>query len=136
MNALLLYVIAVSFPLTIQGLQIVNLPKDPTNGPELCGHICSGVEKWSAGNGWFNPFEAAQEKVAKVVNISACKFLSAPVVTVTTSNEGSGHDVCPSLIVRRVHESSILVYSVDSATVKEMRRTRCDVHWIATGFIC
>jgi hypothetical protein len=135
MIALLLCVIAVIVPPTLQGsVQVVNLPENPV-GPENCTHVCSGVQKWNVGifywvdSGWYSG------KVYRSVDISACGFVSPPIITVTSSG-GSG--ICPGLTVQSasIYSTRFRVYSINDVTVSDMKRIHCDINWIASGFNC
>jgi len=138
MIALLLCVIAVIVPPTLQGsVQVVNLPENAV-GPEPCTHVCSGVQKWNVGVFYWVDSSYYPGKVYRSVDISACGFVTPPVITVTTSRAGgAGYlGICPGLTVHDVSSTDFDVYSINDATSSDMKRIRCDINWTASGFNC
>ena len=135
----MLCVIAVIVPPTLQdSVQVVNLPENAV-GPEPCTHVCSGVQKWDEAFGryYWDDSGAYPGKVWRLVDISACKFVSPPVITVTTVRATDGdYGICPGLAVHDVSSTRFSVYSVNDATASDMRRIRCDINWTAAGFNC
>jgi hypothetical protein len=141
MIALLLCVIAVIVPPTLQApVQLVNLPDDAV-GPKNCKHVCSGVQKWDVpfgdGDYWIDS-GTFPGKVWRGVDISACKFVSPPLITMTTSRAsgGGGSGICPSLTVYIVDSTYVVVYSVNDATSSDMKKIHCNINWTASGFNC
>ena len=113
---------------------------DTPNGekhPEPCALICSGISRhddtthsWSY-LGWRN------WKLGKRVDVSECGFVSDPVITATTrvSQTGNGKN-CPSVTTEQLWMPN-LFYAISTGeyTVEDASK-QCDIHWIATGYIC
>ena len=115
-------------------LKILDTP-DGGTGPAPCALICSGVGKYD-GTGLYKwgSFHLTPTKAYKNVDMSGCDFVAPPVVTATVKSKW--WSLCPSISGGYTNGSWFQVHTVEDATPDEMRRKKCSIHWIATGYNC
>ena len=125
---LLMMILIVSHTLSSE-LKILNLPEEQT-GPAPCALTCSGVSRYSeTGNyGWRS---YAGSKSLKIADIAGCGFVSVPVVTVSVKSP-----YCPLIQISFVRNKLLVLITVEDATPGNMISGKCDVNWIATGYVC
>ena len=120
---------------TISDQKILSLPGGQT-GPGPCARTCSGVDTGS--DTWWNwpdQHGKASGKAYKNTDIAECGFVTVPVATAATRGPSYSR-YCPSIRVRGVYSTSLFFITFEDSTPSNMVREKCDVHWIATGYIC
>ena len=134
----LLLVAMLAAPTLQSELKILDTPYDGT-GPEPCAVTCSGIARWDTPGdyGWkdargsYNPGKAYM-----MVRTRGCNFVSSPLITVTTKSWWDG--LCPAVtqITQPAWSSLFYVMTVENTAAEVMKKRKCDIVWIATGYIC
>ena len=117
-------------------LKILDTPDNNTH-PLPCALICSGIDKHdeTGDHEWRNNrWPWSPDKAYKTVNMTGCGFVSPPVVTATIKSQW--WSLCPSIAEDYVMSLGFFVHTEENATAEEMRKKKCDIHWIATGYNC
>ena len=131
-----LLLLTLSLPVLSTQVKILNTPNDRKDHPSECALTCSGVAPYDKNNfyGWKT---WGSGEAYKRINIAGCGFIRAPVVTATLSGYYLGGDKrCPSVYINIFSRKFFHITTVENASVKAMMDNRCDVYWIATGFVC
>ena len=120
---------------TISDQRILSLP-DGQTGPAPCARTCSGVASYkdTGDNRWWD-WPLNRGKAYKITDIAECGFVTVPVATAATRGPYYSR-YCPSIRVRGVYSTRLFFITFEDATPSDMVREKCDVHWIATGYIC
>ena len=118
-------------------LKILDTPNGGTH-PTPCTITCSGIGRWNeSGDDKWGDSTWYPRKAYKIVDMSGCNFVSAPVVTSSTQFQGfKKSHLCPSITQLAVSKSLFYVYTVEDATALEMRIKECDIYWVATDYNC
>ena len=121
------------------GQKILNLPYDAEKGPEPCALTCSGVTKHSEViDNKLVSWMGSALQAYRWIDVSDCGFVTAPVLTVTTSGPSVGSAMyrCPAVYIGHVDNEKFIVFTVGDASPSRLIANRCDVYWTANGFNC
>ena len=111
-------------------LKVLNTPDGP-GGPAPCALTCSGFARWSDQTKWTKS-DGFPGKSFKIVKMTGCDFVGAPVVTASVVGGG----VCPSVSAASVTPYRFYVYTVQDTDPSVMEHEMCSVHWSAFGYNC
>ena len=78
---------------------------------------------WNSGSG----------PAGKVVDMTGCGFVAAPVITITLRGNSGG---CPAVYEYLVVAHNFKVYTAWDVEASELINSRCNVHWTAAGYTC
>ena len=108
------------------GLSIVKM-SDGKTYPEPCATICSGVHgNWRTSNNY-------PGKVYTKVDISACKFVSAPIVTATLNVPLYASLTSGGVAVRQRYGTSFYAYVEGDISQADQG---WELMWSASGYNC
>ena len=96
-------------------------------GPAPCALICSGVTRWEE---WID-YVLIPGKAVMMIPTAECNFVSSPIVTIRLG----GYGECPD-VTAYVFQTYVVVRSVEDVPAYRMKRHKCDIDWIASGFNC
>ena len=118
--------------------KILNTPNGST-GSSSCSLTCSGVSRYDGSDStsstkWRYHDDSAQS--TKHVDMSGCGFSSPPVVTATIKSKGVGKYYCPPVYLLAPSATSVEVITVPKLAPDWLRRSQCNVYWVAVGYRC
>ena len=126
-----LFLLTMAVSPSLSDLKILNLPEGEL-GPDPCARTCSGVSKHEE-TGTYYGWHDYDGLVYKAVDMTGCKFVSTPVVAIMSSGDAQ---YCPNVEKASIAAHRYYVRTEKTQTADQMRKWKCNVHWIATGFIC
>ena len=118
---------------TLSDQKILSLPGGQT-GPAPCARTCSGVSSYKETT--YRWTDTRNGIAYKGADITECGFVTTPVVTAILRGPGHITPSCPSIRVWYVNNTRLYFMTVENATPSNMVYNKCDVYWIATGYVC